>query len=191
MLDRYHTTSIGPDEEALRAAFLKCGELMKVRGGAVMGLAVHTKNNLDGAIRSVFGEDVVRVLDRDNKLDLKGIVIHLLTETGVDGSTEPGDLQKNLVFSYQFQEWIVGELNNLSISNGANNDKLTRLIGFFSDPNFSKIELKPSGVSNEFGGLISFSLKDAPPDTDQTEVIAFPMQIPTAPETEVPKEQVH
>lgn len=80
MLDRYHTTSIGPDEEALRAAFLKCGELMKVRGCAVMGLAVHTKNNLDGAIRSVFGEDVVRVLDRDNKLDLKGIVIHLLTE---------------------------------------------------------------------------------------------------------------
>ncbi len=80
MLDRYHTTSVGPDEEALRAAFLKCGELMKVHGCAVVGLAVHTKNNLDGAIRSVFGEGVVRVLDRDNKLELKGIVIHLLTE---------------------------------------------------------------------------------------------------------------
>ena len=45
-----------------------------------MGLAVHTKNNLDGAIRSVFGEDAIRVLDRDNKLDLKGITIQLLTE---------------------------------------------------------------------------------------------------------------
>ena len=44
MQDRYHTTSIGPDEEALRAAFLKFGELMKVRGCAVMGLAVHNKN---------------------------------------------------------------------------------------------------------------------------------------------------
>lgn len=37
-------------------------------------------NNLDGVIRDVFGEDVIRVLDRDNKLDLKGITIHLLTE---------------------------------------------------------------------------------------------------------------
>lgn len=80
MLDRYHTTSIGPDEEALRAAFLKCGDLMKARGCAVMGLAVHAKNNLDGVIRTVFGDDVVRVLDRDNRLDLKGIVIQLVTE---------------------------------------------------------------------------------------------------------------
>lgn len=80
MPDRYHTTSIGPDEEALRAAFLKCGDLMKARGCAVMDLAVHTKNNLDGVIPTVFGEDVVRVLDRDNRLDLKGIVIQLITE---------------------------------------------------------------------------------------------------------------
>lgn len=80
MLDRYHTTSIGPDEEALSAAFLKCGDLMKARGCTVMGLAVHTKNNLDGVVRSVFGEDVVRVLGRDNRLDLKGIVIQLITE---------------------------------------------------------------------------------------------------------------
>lgn len=80
MPDRYHTTSIGPDEEALRAAFMKYGDLMKARGCAVMGLAVHAKSHLDGAIRSVFGEDVVRVLDRDNRLDLKGIVIQLVTE---------------------------------------------------------------------------------------------------------------
>ncbi|MEO5655913.1 MAG: hypothetical protein ABIR00_08030 [Nitrosospira sp.] len=80
MLDRYHTTSIGSDEEALRAAFLKCGDLMKARGCTVMGLAVHTKNNLDGVVCIVFGEDVVRVLDRDNRLDLKGIVIQLITE---------------------------------------------------------------------------------------------------------------
>ena len=80
MLDRYHATSIGPDEEALRAAFLKCGDLMKARGCTFMGLAVHAKNNLDGVVRTVFGEDVVRVLGRDNRLDLKGIVIQLITE---------------------------------------------------------------------------------------------------------------
>jgi hypothetical protein len=115
--------------------------------------------------------------------------------TGVDGSTEPGDLQKTIVFSYQFQEWIVGELNNLSLANGTKNEKLTRIITFFSDPTFSKIELKPSGTTTELGGLISFSLKDTPPDTDQAkagiEVIAFPMQIPAAPGIEVKKEQLH
>jgi hypothetical protein len=80
MPDRYHTTSIGPDEEALRAAFMKCGDLLKARGCAIMGLAVHTKNNLDGVVRNVFGKDVVRVLDRDNRLELKGIVLQLITE---------------------------------------------------------------------------------------------------------------
>ena len=74
MRDRYHTTSIGPNKEAQRAAFLRCGDLMKARECAVMGLAVHTTNNLDGVVRSVFGEDVVRVLDRDNRLNLKSIV---------------------------------------------------------------------------------------------------------------------
>jgi hypothetical protein len=115
--------------------------------------------------------------------------------TGVNGSTEPGDLQKTIVFSYQFQEWIVGELNNLSLANGANNEKLTKIIAFFSDSHFSKIELKPSGVTSELGGLISFSLKDVPPDGDQTktgiEVIAFPMQIPTTLKIEVQKERLN
>lgn len=40
MRDRYHTTSIGPDEEALRAGFIKCGEFMEARGCAVMGLSL-------------------------------------------------------------------------------------------------------------------------------------------------------
>lgn len=45
-----------------------------------MGLAVHSKNNLDGVVRKVFGDSVIRVLDRDNKLELKGITTQLLTE---------------------------------------------------------------------------------------------------------------
>lgn len=80
MIERFHTRSIGPDEDALRAAFRHCGALLQARGCSTMGLAVHTKDNLDGVIRSVFGDDVIRVLDRDNTLDLKGITIQLLTE---------------------------------------------------------------------------------------------------------------
>ena len=105
--------------------------------------------------------------------------------TGTDGSSEPGDLQKTIVFSHQFQEWIVGELNNLLAANGSDNEKLSRIIGFFSDPNFSKVELKPSGATSALGGLISFSLKDAPPDSEDAkagiEIIAFPMQAPPVP----------
>ncbi len=79
-IDRFHTRSIGSDEEALRVAFRHCGALLLTRGCTTMALAVHTKNNLDGVISSVFGEAVVRALDRDNKLDIKGITIQLLTE---------------------------------------------------------------------------------------------------------------
>lgn len=78
--ERFHTHSVGSDEAALHAAFLQCSALMQQRGSATMGLAVHTKSNLDGVVRTVFGDCVVKVLDRDNKLDLKGITIHLLTE---------------------------------------------------------------------------------------------------------------
>jgi hypothetical protein len=78
--NRFHTVSIGPDEEALRIAFQKCGALLQERGCTAMGLAVHTKNNLDGVVQAVFGVDVIRVLDRYNRLDLKGITLHLLTE---------------------------------------------------------------------------------------------------------------
>ncbi len=76
----FHTHSAGPDEAALRAAFLQCNALMQQRECTAMGLAVHSKSNLDGVVRTVFGDDVIRVLDRDNKLELKGVTIHLLTE---------------------------------------------------------------------------------------------------------------
>ena len=78
--EHFHTHSVGPDEAALRAAFLHCSAQMQQRNSVCMGLAVHNKSNLDGVVRTVFGDSVIKVLDRDNKLDLKGITIHLLTE---------------------------------------------------------------------------------------------------------------
>lgn len=78
--DRFHTHSAGPDAAALQAALDKCNALMQDRGVSAMGLAVHGKDNLDSVVQGVFGDSVVRVLDRDNKLDLKGITTHLLTE---------------------------------------------------------------------------------------------------------------
>jgi hypothetical protein len=79
-IERFHTNSAGPDEAALRAAFIQCGALLQRRGCTAMALAVPGKSNLGGVVRNVFGDDVIRVLDRDNRLDLKGITIQLLTE---------------------------------------------------------------------------------------------------------------
>ena len=70
--NRFHTSSTGPDEAALRAAFHHCGALLQARCCSTMALAVHTKNNLDGVIRNVFGDTVIRVLDQENRLDLNG-----------------------------------------------------------------------------------------------------------------------
>lgn len=78
--DHFHIQSSGADEEALRTAFLKCSALMRQRASSSMGLAVHSKNNLDGVVRKVFGDSVIRVLDRDNRLELKGVATQLLTE---------------------------------------------------------------------------------------------------------------
>jgi|JI6StandDraft_1071083.scaffolds.fasta_scaffold15860_6 hypothetical protein len=78
--NRFHTFSTGPDEAALRAAFHHCGAVLQARGCSTMALAVHTKNNLDGVIRNVFGDTVIRVLDQESRLDLNGITIQLLTE---------------------------------------------------------------------------------------------------------------
>jgi hypothetical protein len=78
--NRFHTHSSGPDDAALQAALEKCHALMQTRGVSVMALAVQAKDNLEGGVQRVFGDGVVRMLDRDNKSELKGITTHLLTE---------------------------------------------------------------------------------------------------------------
>jgi hypothetical protein len=76
----YHTNSSGPDMIALKAAFKKCGELSQKGKHLQVGLAVPTKGNLYGIISDVIGEDATTILQRKNKLDLKGITIHLITD---------------------------------------------------------------------------------------------------------------
>ena len=77
---RHHTRSSGPDAHALREAFRLSCELLQSRRSEIMGLAVHTKAQLDGTVRDVLGDDVVKGLDRNNRVQFKGITIQLLTE---------------------------------------------------------------------------------------------------------------
>jgi len=79
-LARHHTRSSGPDVDALRAAFRLSCELLQSRRSEIMGLAVHTKAQFDGTLRDVLGDDVVKCLDRNNRVQIKGITFHLLTE---------------------------------------------------------------------------------------------------------------
>lgn len=77
---RHHTRSSGPAADALREAFRLNCELLQSRGSDIMGLAVHTKAQLDGTVREVLGDEVVKGLNRNNRVQLKGITIQLLTE---------------------------------------------------------------------------------------------------------------
>lgn len=76
----YHTNVTGPDENTLRAAFKKCRELAQKGKYSQVGLAVPAKGNLDGIISDVIGDNATNILQRENKLDLKGITVHLITE---------------------------------------------------------------------------------------------------------------
>ncbi|HED14979.1 MAG TPA: HNH endonuclease [Gammaproteobacteria bacterium] len=77
---RAHTDPIVSEAMAIRAAFVLCRVLMGERGHSVMGLAVHGKSDLNDAIRTAIGQDVIRALGRNNKFEVNGITIYLLTE---------------------------------------------------------------------------------------------------------------
>lgn len=79
-LRRFHARTAVLDEAALSAAYRLCEGLMHSRGLTMMGLAVPSKVSLDGMIRAVYGDQVTRLLDRENRSELRGTIIQLLTE---------------------------------------------------------------------------------------------------------------
>lgn len=76
----FHTGTAGLEEVPLSAAYQFCEGLMRSRGHTMMGLAVPSKASLDGPIRAVYGDQVTRLLDRENRSELRGTIIQLLTE---------------------------------------------------------------------------------------------------------------
>ena len=77
---RFHLR-VGTDAEVdLRHAHQHCLELLRATGANMLGLALQDKSRLDRRVAGVFGEDVVRNLDRDNRHELRGLTIQLLTE---------------------------------------------------------------------------------------------------------------
>ncbi len=76
----FHARAAGINEGSLQATYRFCNGLMRSRGLTMMGLAVPSKTSLDVAVRSVYGDQVTRLLDRENRSELRGTVIQLLTE---------------------------------------------------------------------------------------------------------------
>lgn len=76
----YHAPQAGGDPEALKRAFLKCGELATAGGHKAINLAVPTKGNVQGIIEDLLGEEATRLLLRDNRLPLGVVTIHLVTK---------------------------------------------------------------------------------------------------------------
>lgn len=76
----FHTRAAGGDEVSLQTAYRFCDGLMRSHGLSMMGLAVPSKASLGGVIHAVYGDQVTRLLDRENRSELRETVIQLLTE---------------------------------------------------------------------------------------------------------------
>jgi hypothetical protein len=76
----YHAPQAGPDPEALKRAFLKCGELATAGGHKAINLAVPAKGNVQGLIEDFLGEEATRLLLRDSRLPLSVVTIRLVTK---------------------------------------------------------------------------------------------------------------
>jgi len=76
----FYAPRSGPDPEALKLGFRKCGELAVAGKHQNTALAVPTKGNLQGLIGDLLGDKAASVLARDNALDLGGLTIRLVTK---------------------------------------------------------------------------------------------------------------
>jgi hypothetical protein len=76
----FYATKPGPDAEALKLGFRKCGELAVAGKHQNTALAVPTKGNLQGLISDLIGDEAAGVLARDKALDLGGLTIRLVTK---------------------------------------------------------------------------------------------------------------
>lgn len=75
----YYAPTLG-SVEVLASAFFHAGKLALEGQHAHITLAVPTKGNLDGLISSCIGDQLTRALQRDNRVDLGGVTLHLATE---------------------------------------------------------------------------------------------------------------
>ncbi|HNT26570.1 MAG TPA: hypothetical protein PKH10_00190 [bacterium] len=77
MKNCYYINSTGPDENKLKTAL--CLFLGKITTKKIL-LAVPQKDNLDGAIKNVFGEAFVKEICRNNRCGANGHEFSLMTE---------------------------------------------------------------------------------------------------------------
>lgn len=80
-MTHFHAAKAGPDPDALKLAFRKCGELATTGQHSSITIAVPAKGNLQGIMDDVLGEKAVAVLLRDNVLPLDAtLTLHLATK---------------------------------------------------------------------------------------------------------------
>ncbi len=76
----FYNPTFGDANAALRNAFHLCAQLAGSGQHAHITLAVPGKGNLDGMVSEFIGEQATRALQRDNKLDLGDLTLHLATQ---------------------------------------------------------------------------------------------------------------
>lgn len=76
----FYNLVFGDARASLRNAFWHCGQIAVLGQHAHITLAVPALGNLDGLISSFIGEPATRTLQRDKKLALGDLTLHLSTQ---------------------------------------------------------------------------------------------------------------
>jgi len=76
----YFINSYGPDPDAMRKAFKFCGAILNKLIAKESAIVVPQKSNLDGIIQEILGDMPVKILTKNNFLDLDGATIRLFTK---------------------------------------------------------------------------------------------------------------
>lgn len=77
---KFHIKFGSSAEADLRLAYERGLSLLRATGSSMLGLALQDKSCLDRVVVNVFGDDVARNLERDNRHELRGLTIQLLTD---------------------------------------------------------------------------------------------------------------
>lgn len=77
---RIHTPALSEQPAALAAGWLTCSYLLAQRGAIDMGIAAPCKKTLRELLDGLCDADALGLLERDNRCDLEGHVLYLVTE---------------------------------------------------------------------------------------------------------------
>jgi len=122
-------------------------------------------------------EDLIMEEDLSDRDYLSAIMTN-----GREADGRGSKVTKTLIFSHQFQEWLVSEFLVQAINNaGACTGKLEEAKSFFADPNNLRVSLNDSNNAKRCHGFVSIVSGDGAPTNEISrgllEIVLFPFPV--------------